>query len=99
MDQLNLIATIVAVIGTVYALFSYVRELLGLRQQRDTIVRGHAVPTTPEVPQPKPLTPDEKIDALYQLSKRQSRVQFIANFAWAVFGIIGGYLAGRVLPH
>jgi hypothetical protein len=70
-----------------------------LDQQLDAIVREPAVPAAPEGPQPEPLMPGEKIDALYQPGKQQGRLQFISILAWAVFGIIGGYLAGLFLPH
>jgi hypothetical protein len=70
-----------------------------LDRQLDAIVREPAVPAASEGPRPEPLTPDEKIDALYKLGKHHGRLQFISILAWAVFGIIGGYLVGLFLPH
>jgi hypothetical protein len=77
---------------------------LTINRERDAILQGYTPkpsPTvpTPTAPTPRPLTPDEKIDALYQLSKRQGRLQFVSNLAWATFGVVGGYLVGRILPH
>jgi hypothetical protein len=69
-----------------------------IQRQRDTIVRGLPAEYSGKAPL-KPLTPDEKIGALYALSKRQGRFHFVSNLAWVVFGIVGGYLARHFLPH
>jgi hypothetical protein len=66
-------------------------------RQADAIVKGSITPAT--TPPAVPLTDHEKIDALYKLSRTQSRDQLISNAIWAVVGIVGGYFASHYLPH
>lgn len=93
-----LLLTTLGIVATSVA-FSMAIGAWRLDRQLDASVREPAVPVAPEGLHPEPLTPDEKIDALYQLGKQQGRLQFISILAWAVFGITGGYLAGLYLPH
>jgi hypothetical protein len=95
---IGIVPVLVVIISATVAISSVIDQVRQARQ-RDTIVGGLAVLAAPEGPQPEPLTADEKIDALYQLSKRQGRQQFLSILAWAIFGIAGGYLAGLFLPH
>ncbi|MGO8950220.1 MAG: hypothetical protein ACLQUY_21690 [Ktedonobacterales bacterium] len=97
-DFIGIVTVLVAIISATVAISSVIDQVRQVRQ-RDTIVGGRAVPAAPEGPQPEPLTPDEKIDALYQLSKHQRRLQFISNLAWGIFGIAGGFLVGRFLLY
>jgi hypothetical protein len=92
------LTVLVAIVSATAAISSFIYQVRQARQ-RDTIVGRRAVPAAPGGPQPEPLTPDEKIDALYQLSKHQRRLQFISNLAWAIFGIAGGFLVGRFLLY
>jgi hypothetical protein len=94
----GILTALVAIISATVAISCVIDQVRQARQ-RDTIVGRRAVPAAPEGPQPEPLTPDEKIDALYQLSKRQRRYQFISTLAWGVFGIAGGYLVGHYLLY
>jgi hypothetical protein len=93
-----IVSPLVVIISATVAISCVIDQVRQARQ-RDTIVGRRAVPAAAEGPQPEPLTPDEKIDALYQLSKRQRRYQFISNLAWGLFGIAGVYLAGQFLVH
>ena len=89
---------LVVIISATVAISCVVDQVRQARQ-RDTIVGRLAVPAAPGGPQLEPLTPDEKIDALYQLSKRQRRLQFISTLAWGILGIAGGYLVGHYLLY
>ena len=93
-----IVSPLVVIISATVAISCVIDQVRQARQ-RDTIVGRRAVPAAAEGPQPEPLTPDEKIDALYQLSKRQRRYQFISTLAWGVFGIAGGYLVGHYLLY
>ena len=97
-DFIGIVTVLVAIVSATVAISSVIDQLRQARQ-RDTIVGGLAVPAAPQGPQPEPLTPDEKIDALYQLSKRQRQLQSISNLAWGIFGIAGGFLVGRFVLY
>jgi hypothetical protein len=94
----GILTVLVAIISATVAISSVIDQVRQARQ-RDTIVGGPAVSAAPEGLQLEPLTANEKINALYQLSKHQGRLQFISILAWGIFGIAGGYLVGHFLLY
>ena len=93
-------ASISLAIGIIVAVTDIISQV-SLRRQLNDVLRGYPITplSKPETRAPVPLTDAQKINALYQLSIRQGRSQFMSNLLWSVFGIIGGYLAGQLLPH